>query len=227
MKASLLLMVLLSGVLLASHTQARQLYRFTVDGAVVLKDHVPAEYSHLGYQVLNSQGMVVRTVEPAPTKEELEQRRAAEAAAKARKEAIAEQRRQDLDLLRLYASPADVERARQRKADEIDSYIQLQRRRIVDLEQKLGQAQNAAANFERRGQEVPADLRLEVVQLQNGIRDSENNIRQRQQEMQAMTRDMADQYERVRILQVYTPGTLDEDVDLDHVDRTLASRQNP
>ena len=29
-----------------------------------------------------------------------------------------------------------------------------------------------------------------------------------------MTRDMADQYERVRILQVYAPGTLDEDVDL-------------
>ena len=82
--ASLLLMVLLSGVLLASHAQARQLYRFTVDGAVVLKDHVPAEYSHLGYQVLNSQGMVVRT-EPAPTKEELEQRRAAEAAAKAQR----------------------------------------------------------------------------------------------------------------------------------------------
>src|SRR5690606_6727268 len=142
-----------------------------------------------GYQVLNSQGMVVRTVEPAHNKEEHEQRRAAEAAAKARKEGIDEQRRQDLDLLRLYASPADVERARQRKADEIDSYIQLQRRRIVDLEQKLGQAQNAAANFERRGQEVPADLRLEVVQLQNGIRDSENNIRQRQQEMQARSEE--------------------------------------
>ena len=129
--------------------------------------------------------------------------------------------------MRLYAGPADVERARQRKADEIDSYIQLQRRRIADLEQKLGQAQNAAANFERRGQEVPADLRLEVVQLQNGIRDSENNIRQRQQEMLEMTRDMADQYERVRILQVYAPGTLDEDVDLDHVDRTLAGRETP
>ena len=226
MKLSLLTVVL-SGMLLASHVQAQQLYRFKVDGSVVLKDHIPTEFSHLGYEVLNSRGMVVRTVEPAPTKEELAQRRAAEAAAKARKEAIAEQRRQDLDLLRLYAKPADVERARQRKADEIDSYIQLQRRRIADLEQKLEKAQQSAANFERRGQEVPADLRLEVLQLQNGIRDSENNIRQRQQEMQAMTRDMAEQYERVRILQVYAPGTLDEDVDLDHVDRILASRKNP
>lgn len=226
MKSNLLLLML-SGLLLVSPAQAQQLYRFQVNGSVVLEDHIPAEYSHLGYQVLNSQGMVVRTVEPAPTKEELAQRRAAEAAAKERQQAMAEQRRQDLDLLRLFTGPADVERARQRKADEIDSYIQLQRRRIVDLQQQLGQAQNAAANYERRGQEVPGDLRLEVVQLQSGIRDSENNIRQRQQEMLEMVRDMAAQYERVRILQVYAPGTLDEDVDLDHVDRTLAERNKP
>ncbi|MAY15225.1 hypothetical protein [Thalassolituus alkanivorans] len=205
---------------------ANKLYRFTVDGRVVVKDHIPTEYSHLGYEVLNSSGMVVKTVAPAPTAEELAQRRAEEAAKKARQDAITAQRKLDLDLLRLYAKPSDVERARQRKADEIDSYIQLQRRRIVDLEQKLEKSQAQAANIERRGQEVPADMRLEIVQLQNGIRDSEGNIKARQQEMKESTRDFAEQYERVRILQVYPAGTLDDDVDLDKVDRELEGKKD-
>ncbi len=221
---ALRLLITLTVLAATGLVHAQSLYRFKVEGRVVLKDHIPAEYSHLGYDVLNSQGMVVKVVPPAPTAEELAQRRAEEAAKKARQEAIAEQRRLDLDLLRLYAKPTDVERARQRKADEIDSYIQLQRRRIADLEQKLEKAQQQAANFERRGQDVPSDLRLEVVQLQNGIRDSDNNIRQRQQEMTEVTRDFAIQYERVRVLQVYPAGTLDEDVDLDRVDQVLEKR---
>lgn len=220
MKSALALLAAL-GLLLSGVSHASKLYRFNVDGKVVIKDHVPAEYSHLGYEVLNSQGMVIRSVERAPTAEELAQRRAAVLAQQAREEAMKVQHRKDMDLLRLYARPEDVERARQRKADEIESYIQLQHRRIADLEEKLEQAQGRAANFERRGQEVPADMRLEIVQLQNGIRDAQENIRGRQREKVDMTRQLADQYERVRILQVYPPGTLDEDVDLDKVDQAF------
>lgn len=208
-------------LLVSAPAFASKLYRFSIDGRVVVKDYIPPEYSHLGYEVLNTSGMVVKIVAPAPTAEELAQRRAEEAAKQARQDAVAAQRKLDLDLLRLYAKPSDVERARQRKADEINSYIQLQRRRIVDLQQKLEKAQAQAANIERRGQEVPADMRLEIVQLQNAVRDSDGEIRARQQEMKDSTRDFAGQYERVRILQVYPAGTLDADVDLDKVDREL------
>lgn len=69
-------------------------------------------------------------------------------------------------------------------------------------------------------------MRLEIVQLQNGIRDSEGNIKARQQEMKESTRDFAEQYERVRILQVYPAGTLDDDVDLDKVDRELEGKKD-
>ncbi|MFC3680516.1 hypothetical protein [Bacterioplanoides pacificum] len=211
----------LSSLLFASVSHANKLYRFRIDGRVIIKDHVPAEYTHLGYEVLNSSGMVVKKVAPAPTAEELAQRRAAEEAKQQRLERMAEQRKKDLDLLRLYAKPKDVERARKRKADEIDSYVQLQRRRIGDLEKKLEESQGDAANIERRGLEVPADLRLEIAQLQNRIRDSHQNIRNRQQEMIDSTKEFSRHYERVRILQVYKPGTLDQDVDLDKVDREL------
>lgn len=213
--------VVLSGLLLSNVSHAAKLYRFKVDGRVIIKDHVPAEYSHMGYEVLNSSGLVVKRVAPAPTAEELAQRRAAEKAKQERLAKIAAKRKQDLDLLRLYAKPEDVERARQRKADEIESYVQLQRRRIADLEVKLEQSQGDAANIERRGIEVPADLRLEIAQLQNRIRESHSNIKSRQREMINSTKEFSLQYERVRVLQVYKPGTLDEDVDLDHVDQQL------
>jgi len=210
-------------LLLTSVSHASKLYRFTIDGRVVVKDHVPAQYSHLGYEVLNSSGLVIKKVKPAPTAAELAERRAEEKAKKERLERIRAQRKQDMDLLRLYAKPGDVERARKRKADEIESYIQLQRRRIADLEIKLEQSQGDAADIERRGVEVPVDLRLEIAQLQNRIRESHANIKSRQQELIDSTKEYSTQYERVRILQVYKPGALPDEIDLDKVDRELGS----
>lgn len=214
---------ILSCLLLANVSHANKLYRFTIDGRLIVKDHVPAQYAHLGYEVLNSAGLVLKKVPPAPTAEELAARRAEEKAKKIRRERIVVQRKSDMDLLRLYAKPEDVERSRKRKADEIESYIQLQRRRIIDLESKLELSQGDAANIERRGVEIPVDLRLEIAQLQNRIRESHENIKARQQEMIDSTRAYSEDYERVRILQVYSPGTLEEDIDLDKVDRQLGT----
>lgn len=216
-------LLVLVGLLGISTAQANQLYRFKVDGRTLMYDHVPQQYSHLGYEILNAQGMVVRVVPPAPSAEELAKIKAQEAAQKAREKAIQDRRVQDQNLMRLYARPADVERARKRKEVEVETYVQMQQRRITDLEQKLTDAQGAAANFERRGQEVPADLRVEIAQLKNGIRDSQNNIRQRQTDLEKTNKEFAAQYERLRVLQVYPAGTLDEDVDIEHVNKRLSS----
>lgn len=215
-----------AGLLLSQVALANQFYRFKVDGKTVLKDYVPSEYAHLGYEVLNSRGIVVEVVERAPTEEERAEKAAREAAKQKRQLAIETQKKEDQVLLRLYSRPEDVERARQRRTLELDSYIQLQRRNIADLTEKLEKEQTRAANIERNGREVPARVRANIVQLQNGIKDSERNIKQRQDAMDTLTQKMAEQYERVRILQVYQPGTLPEDVDLEHVDRTLR-QQNP
>ncbi|WP_264831025.1 hypothetical protein, partial [Klebsiella oxytoca] len=67
------------------------------------------QYIGKGYQVLNDQGRVIRTVPPAPTAEELRQRKAAQA-----------QARSAAQLLRLYSSLEDVDRARERRLAELD-----------------------------------------------------------------------------------------------------------
>ncbi|GGY57065.1 hypothetical protein GCM10011297_32250 [Bacterioplanes sanyensis] len=208
-------------LVMACSSYAGKLYRFQVDGRTIVKDHVPSEYSHLGYEVLNSRGMVIEYVERAPTPEELQARKEAEARQEARKQAISERRAKDLELLRLYAKPEDVERARQRRVDELEAFVSLERRRITDLEEKLNAAQGRAANVERVGGEVPADMRLEVVSLQNRIDDIRKTIDSRRQEMIENTKQYAEQYERMRVLQVYKPGTLDDEVDYDRVDQAL------
>jgi hypothetical protein len=191
---------------------AAKLYRFNVDGQQILKDHVPPEYAQLGYEVLNGRGYVIKQVDPAPTTEELTAMAAQKAIAEARLERVNLQRENDLALLRIYAQPSDVERARQRKVDEIDGSISLNRRRIIDLSDKLERAQGRAANEERSGFKVPAEMRLEIAQLQTQIREVHASIKERQIEKIESTKAFAAEYFRMQFLQKYPPGTLENEV---------------
>mgnify|MGYP003384411259 FL=1 len=205
-----LILALLSPVAFAA-----KVYRFNIDNQLIIKDHIPAEYAQMGYDILNSQGMVVKRVQPAPTPEELAQIAAQQAIKEARLERIRIRREADQALLRVYSKPADVERARQRNIDNIDGYISLQQRRIVDLTEKLERAQGRAANQERAGQEVPVDMRLEIAKLQNQIRESHTNVKIRKAEKNESTKGYADDYARMQILLKYPPGTLESEIPLE------------
>ena len=210
---SALILALISPVAFAA-----RLYRFNVDGQMIMKDHVPPEYAQMGYDILKDQGLVVKRISPAPTPEELAALAAQEAIKKARLERIRIRREADQALLRVYSKPADLERARKRKVGNIDGYISLQQRRIVDLTEKLERAQARAANYERSGQEIPVDMRLEIAQLQNQIRESHSNIKTRNMEKVESTKVYAEEYSRMQILLKYPPGTLESDIPLDAFD---------
>ncbi len=194
---------------------AAKLYRFNVDGRMILKDHIPPEYAQMDYQILNDQGLVIKEVQAAPTASELAAIQAAKAIHEARLERIRIRREADQALLRVYSKPADVERARQRKVDNIDGYIGLQQRRIVDLTEKLERAQSRAANQERSGYEVPADMRLEIAKLQNQIRESHANVKSRKKEKIDSTITFSEEYARMQILLKYPPGTLESEIPLE------------
>jgi hypothetical protein len=194
---------------------AVKLYRFEVDGRTILKDHIPPEYAQMQYDILNDQGLVIRRVQSAPTVSELAEIAAKKAIKSALIERIRIQREADQSLLRVYSKPADVERARKRSTDNIDGYISLQKRRIVSLTEKLERAQGRAANQERAGAEIPADMRLEIAQLQNQIRESHANVKIRIVEKSDNIKAYAAEYARMQILLKYPPGTLDSDIPLE------------
>lgn len=131
-----------------------ELYRYVNDkGVTVLDRQVPPEYIGKGYEVLNKQGRVVKVVPPAPSVEEVQKRLSAEAKAGS-----------DAQLLRLYASVEDVDRARERKLAELDSLIGVARGNLQSLRTQQANLQSQAADDERAGRQVPTHL---VAQIDN------------------------------------------------------------
>ena len=147
--------LLLLGLLASTAAQA-ELYRYVDDkGVVVLDRHgVPPQFIGRGYEVLNDQGRVTHVVPPAPTAQE----RQLLLEAKARAET-------DAQLLRLYASVADVERAKARRLSELDSIIGITRGNLQSLRTQQANLQSQAANHERAGRKVPEQLLVQIDNL--------------------------------------------------------------
>jgi len=140
-----------------------EMYRYVNDKGVTVIDRlgVPSQYIGKGYQVLNEQGRVIREVPPAPTPEELKLRKAEAAQASS-----------DAQLLRLYTSVEDVDRARERKLAELDGLSSVAKANLQSLKTQQANLQSQAADQERAGRQVAESL---VDQLSN-VKDEEQRL---------------------------------------------------
>ena len=155
LKPGALRLPLLLSVLLPALAGAGELYRYVNDKGVIVLDRqgVPPEYIGKGYDVLSDQGRVVRVVPPAPTAEERQRLQAQQAQATS-----------DAQLLRLYSSMDDVDRARERKLTELDGAVGAARGNLQSLRTQQANLQGQAAEQERAGRVVPESL---LVQISN------------------------------------------------------------
>lgn len=155
LKSGALRLPLLLSVLLPALAGAGELYRYVNDKGVIVLDRqgVPPEYIGKGYDVLSDQGRVVRVVPPAPTAEERQRLQAQQAQATS-----------DAQLLRLYSSLDDVDRARERKLTELDGAVGAARGNLQSLRTQQANLQGQAAEQERAGRVVPESL---LVQISN------------------------------------------------------------
>jgi len=174
---------MLCGLLATTVVQA-ELYRYVDDkGVVVLnRQGVPPQHIGKGYEVLNDQGRVTRVVPAAPTPEE--RQRLLEAKARASS---------DAQLLRLYASVKDVERAKARKLSELDSVIGITRGNLQSLRTQQANLQSQAAGHERAGREVPEQLLTQIDNLRKEqaslLRDIERYNQARKQAEASFVRE--------------------------------------
>lgn len=151
-------------LLLPLWASASELYRYTNAQGVTVIDRqgVPSEFIGKGYEVLNDQGRVVRVVPPAPTPDEMKKLLADRERAKS-----------DAQLLRLYSSPEDVDRARTRKLSELDGLIGVANGNLQSVRQQQANLQKQAADQERAGQSVSEQL---IAQI-NGQRDEQVRLK--------------------------------------------------
>jgi len=157
MRKPIIYLMSVLGLLAPALATAAELYRYVDDrGVVVLDRHgVPPQHIGRGYQVLSEQGRVIREVPPAPTAEEFERLQASKARAVA-----------DAQLLRLYASVQDVERAEARRLAELDSVMGLTQGNLVALRNQQESLQRQAADHERAGRTVPDNLLKQISNLE-------------------------------------------------------------
>ena len=151
----------------ATDASGMLLYRY-VDGrgvTVLDRQGVPPEYVGKGYQVLNQNGRVIQTVPPAPTAEEIRLKQQAQTQAAA-----------DAQLLDLYPSLAELDKACARRRAEIDALIAVANTNVRTLQGQRASLQGQAAIQERAGQEVSTsmldqlrDVQAQVAELQSRI----------------------------------------------------------
>ena len=177
-----LVLVLGSALWVSGHAD---LYRYENDeGKIVYDHHVPPKFVHKGYTVLSEEGRVIRVVAPELTPVEKVVRDARVAAEKAEQRRLDDQRDNDIELLRLYKSVGDVERARDRKVRTLQGAIDLTEENLSRLVKQKQNVESRAADLERGGLPVSEEVmeNLRVIDEQIAERRAEIEARSREQD---------------------------------------------
>ena len=165
---------------------AAELFRYrNSDGVIVLANTIPAEYARNGYTVIDHRGRVLRVVPRQLSGAELEARAEAEAAEQAAHAERLAQRRADEELLRLYSTPEDVDRAMERKLASIEGAIDTVKANIQRLRTQKRNLQAQAAEIERSGQGLSQNILSGIRSIQDQIAEKEREIEARQMEVLA------------------------------------------
>lgn len=152
-------------------------YRYeNAEGVTVIDDHVPPEFAYKGYTVLSRGGRVVEVVPRALSEAERNDPNGEAVRLRLQAEDRERQKRYDQALLARYSAVADIEDAKSRKVNEVKVRINLLKGNIASMRTQLEARQQEAADLEREGRSVPADLPKTIESLREEIAKSEAHI---------------------------------------------------
>lgn len=164
------------------------IYRYMGEsGDLVHTRTLPWDGIVAGYEVLDSRGRVVRTIRALPTEEEKAELEKLRAKALAKEEQI----KRDRELLRMYATPRDAERALERQLAAIEMNINYSRNAKLQAEIKRDNAIQRAAERERRGQPVPEQLKESIARFQREVDGLDREIAAQEKDKEVVRADYA------------------------------------
>jgi len=151
--------------------ESRQFFRYQdANGQTVINSSIPPDFVKNGYEIIDDKGVVVRVVAPQLSEEAIKAKRAEE-------RRIEEQRTRDAELVRLYRSPGDVERAMNIWLSRLDMEMRLKANRIESLQSEFNELQSDAADLERAGRDVDPQFLARMNEIQSAIAGYQDDVR--------------------------------------------------
>lgn len=200
----------------ASFAGMAQLYRWVdEDGKVHYSDRLPPEAANQGRTELSEEGVPMREVDPAKTREEWLRERELERLRKEQQALLEEQRNADQILLRTYRSADDLLMMRDGKIAAIDVMIQQIKGNIRRLQNRINRLQADAADLERAGKPVHPALERDMAATRESIEGDLALILRHERTKQGIYEKFAEDLERFRRLKdVREPVTAEDNQDI-------------
>lgn len=164
------------------------LYRFrSANGSLMISSVLPEQAIYSGYEIIDNRGRVLRVVEPAMPEEE-----------RRKMQEEMRIRQQDNQLKRLYPTPEDAERARDRQIASLRLGIDYARGNISQLDGKLAAEVAKAAESERAGQPVSEAVQANIELYTRQIREQEEKIADIERDIGVVSEEFAPIIRRLR-----------------------------
>lgn len=172
-----------------------------LDGRLHYSDSLPSTAPQHGYEVVNSRGVVVRTVPRARTAQERAEDAAEAKRLQAEQESARRQALADRQMLSAYASEEDLARAQREQLEMLEQGIRSVEAGLANLEASLAGGLEHAAELEAADKPVPVRVTEQIDDLRKRIRVQRGVIQRRSDERDATTALFEAEIERYRMLQ--------------------------
>lgn len=197
----------LSGAVLARDNTPAFHYRWhDAQGGLHYSDSIPPGAVHLGYDIVDDNGRLVRHVDREKTPAERAAAEAEAAKAAAAKRAADEQALADRQLLAAYPTEAELREAHQARIARMQQTINATQQNLRSQEQNLAELLAHAADLERNGKPVPPDLRKRLADQRQTVADERDELAHLQSGRETTAKQLDEELQRYRMLSAQSQG---------------------
>jgi len=197
-----LLLASTAGMAQSSKQQDSYRYRWNDDhGQMHFSDSLNAEAIKNGYDVLNSNGLVVRHVQRQLSPAERKVADAKAARQKAARAAAERQHSEDMQMLNAYPNVRVFRDAQQAEIDELKQSLRTTRINLHAQEQNLAELLSHVADLKHQGKPVPAYMQKRIDTQRAAVNDQRATMVKQQAAMDEAVKKVAARIARYRKLQ--------------------------
>ncbi|MGH8307490.1 MAG: DUF4124 domain-containing protein [Gammaproteobacteria bacterium] len=163
------------------------------NGVVHYGSSIPPEYANQQMDVLNSEGITIKTLEVHKTPQQVVQDKNAEATAAEKTKQEQQQKATDQMLLDTYTSVADIEHDRDSRLAGISSQVNVINGAIAGLQSTLAEYQARAKELTSAHKPIPASLKKSLDSTQQQL-DTDKQLLFTQQQLKKSTQEQYTTY---------------------------------